>query len=155
MSENLLVLSPYIDIHTHRICADDDVIAVCSLRLGKECADYVPHPFWAGVHPWDCDTVERDAVLQLHRMDIDGVGEIGLDRTRGDIALQRLFFRRAACSGGGTRLARCLACGTYFGGDHSGSTQKAGWIEVGLWFTVSSAARSWRNAISARVISFR
>lgn len=92
MSENLLVLFPYIDIHTHRMGADDDVIAVYSLRLGKECADGVPHPFWAGVHPWDCDTVERDAVLQLHRMDIYGVGEIGLDRTRGDIALQRLFF---------------------------------------------------------------
>lgn len=83
---------PYIDIHTHRRYSADDVIAVYSLRLGIEGAEGVARPFWAGVHPWDCDTAGRDAVMLLRDMETDGVGEIGLDRTRGDMAVQRPVF---------------------------------------------------------------
>lgn len=83
---------PYIDIHTHRRYGADDVIAVYSLRLGIEGAEGVSRPFWAGVHPWDCDTVGRDAVMRLRNMEMDGVGEIGLDRTCGDMAVQRPIF---------------------------------------------------------------
>jgi len=86
-------MPPYIDIHTHlRDTVGDDIISVYSLRLGKESADDAPHPMWAGVHPWDCDTVSRSTVSQLRRMATEGIGEIGLDRTRGDLALQRLFL---------------------------------------------------------------
>lgn len=86
-------MSPYIDIHTHRLGTPcDDTISVYSLRLGKESPDDIPRPMWAGVHPWDCDTVGLEAIGRLSDMAIDGIGEIGLDRTRGDFALQRLFL---------------------------------------------------------------
>ena len=70
------------------------MVAVYSLRLGKETAEGLEQPMWAGVHPWDCRDVEPDAIFRLRTMDIVGVGEIGLDRTRGDIELQHLFLQR-------------------------------------------------------------
>lgn len=48
-----------------------------------------------GHHPWwvDQDTAVDDVLAALHRYDPAVVGEIGLDRLRGDVSVQRTVFR--------------------------------------------------------------
>lgn len=87
---------PYIDFHTHRDYSNADTISVRSYRAGIEhiTAD-CEHPIiTAGIHPWDCDKVNVDQILQtLKSSTIAAIGEIGLDRRCGvDIDLQRHVF---------------------------------------------------------------
>lgn len=56
-----------------------NVVAIRSIRLGKECIPTSGEPFSAGIHPWDCETVGSEWLDSLETLPVAAVGEIGLD----------------------------------------------------------------------------
>ena len=71
--------TPFVDIHTHRNEMRPNVVAIRSIRLGKECIPTSGEPFSAGIHPWDCETVGSEWLDSLETLPVAAVGEIGLD----------------------------------------------------------------------------
>ena len=71
--------TPFVDIHTHRNEMRPNVVAIRSIRLGKECIPTSSEPFSAGIHPWDCETVSSEWLDSLETLPVAAVGEIGLD----------------------------------------------------------------------------
>lgn len=83
---------PFVDIHTHRREVLPGVVSVYSLRMGVECCRGLTGPFWAGVHPWDCGSADRETLDRLSLIGAAGIGEIGLDRVRGRLDEQYPWF---------------------------------------------------------------
>lgn len=71
--------TPFVDIHTHRNEMRPNVVAIRSIRLGKECIPTSSEPFSAGIHPWDCEVVGSEWLDSLETLPVTAVGEIGLD----------------------------------------------------------------------------
>ena len=45
-----------------------NVVAIRSIRLGKECIPTSGEPFSAGIHPWDCETVGSEWLDSLETL---------------------------------------------------------------------------------------
>lgn len=96
---NFLIMIPFVDIHTHRLCVDNEVVAVVNVMPFQEIPPG-PVQFSAGVHPW---YVERGSSGQYDKWlgKASGskrclmIGEAGLDN-RCNIPLddQMACFRR-------------------------------------------------------------
>ena len=90
--------TPFVDIHTHRNEMRPNVVAIRSIRLGKECIPTSGEPFSAGIHPWDCETVGSEWLDSLETLPVAAVGEIGLDLCKPidrTLQLQRLTEQAA------------------------------------------------------------
>lgn len=91
-------MEPYVDIHSHERSSLPlpGRIVFHSYRLGSA-EPLPPHPFSAGIHPWDsCKGVDIPALLDYLRCcNADAVGETGLDFSRGHIGAneQESIFR--------------------------------------------------------------
>ncbi len=77
-------MSPYIDLHTHQLRQEKDVISVYNLLL-HENSDIPLHPFSAGLHPWyagQLSTAELSRVLDqfADNQNLVAFGETGLDK---------------------------------------------------------------------------
>jgi TatD DNase family protein len=77
-------MSPYIDLHTHRIRQDDGVISVCNMMLHAS-SEIPTHLFTAGLHPWYADQLSTENLRW--RLDqcvmvenFVAFGETGLDK---------------------------------------------------------------------------
>lgn len=79
----------YIDIHTHALTHDQDIIEVQSLdpRVPVELSLQSAENFCFGLHPWHIDEVDQDTFYSslktcMQSPGFFGLGEIGLDRSR-------------------------------------------------------------------------
>ena len=75
---------PYINLHTHKLLKEENVISVNNQML-QEASDIPPHLFTAGLHPWYADQLSLDVLsLLLDRCaespDFVAFGETGLDK---------------------------------------------------------------------------
>ena len=78
-------MTPFVDLHTHKVPADDDVVSVVNLSTMEDpCGDGF---FSIGIHPWCLDDSHFDvekAFAELERKlgdsRIVALGEAGLDR---------------------------------------------------------------------------
>ena len=89
-------MSKFIDFHTHKNYSDNDVLYIRSLLL-KETPDYnLNYFFTIGCHPWYADKYNtyKDKLLSLCQINTNclAVGEIGIDRTHGNLSLQEDVF---------------------------------------------------------------
>ncbi len=98
MVRNILGIMPkLIDFHTHNTYTEGDVVFIRSLLLrqvGKESVDY--YFYTVGCHPWyveEYQTYKTLLVNHCSKPNCLAIGEIGLDRTRGDFALEQEVFR--------------------------------------------------------------
>jgi TatD DNase family protein len=90
-------VEPYIDLHTHHLKPEDDVISVYNLLL-NETSEIPAGPFSAGLHPWYTDQLP----LELLGSKLDHLaqnsqflafGETGIDTVCGvPVPLQREVF---------------------------------------------------------------
>lgn len=72
-------MSYFVDIHTHHKTQYNEVISLYSYRLGYEFIPKDTSNTWCGIHPWDVDNVNISMLDTLRKMDIFGIGEIGID----------------------------------------------------------------------------
>lgn len=86
----------YIDLHTHQINSQPDVIAIYNIRAGftQESAPE-DHPVSYGIHPWDADNADlvklSDDVRSIKNL--YAIGECGMDKkTDVDLNIQRSVF---------------------------------------------------------------
>lgn len=90
-------MEPYIDLHTHNLRPDDDVISVYNLLLNQT-SDIPAGPFSAGLHPWHADLLtsellsnKLDQLVKYNQM--LAFGETGLDTLCGvPLPLQQEMF---------------------------------------------------------------
>ncbi len=89
-------MSKFIDFHTHKTYDDSQVVFVRSLML-KE-AEHTKRDFYhtVGCHPWEAGNFafyEEKLKKYCKSPMCLAIGEIGLDRARGDLAIQEKVFR--------------------------------------------------------------
>jgi TatD DNase family protein len=88
---------PYIDIHTHQLHHNPEVLEIQNLRAGEDWHETKATHVSYGVHPWDTDRPERVALLdQIFAIEnLTAIGECGLDKFQGgDLARQTRLFKR-------------------------------------------------------------
>lgn len=98
-------MTPFVDLHTHKVLTDDDVVSVVSLSVSENpCGNGL---FSIGIHPWTLDDERFDketAFAELERKKSDprvvAIGETGLDRLYPDTMEKQiaLFERHVALS---------------------------------------------------------
>lgn len=76
--------NPYINLHTHRLLKEENVISVNNLML-QEASDIPPHLFTVGLHPWYADQLSPEVLsILLDRFaespNFVAFGETGLDK---------------------------------------------------------------------------
>lgn len=86
---------PFIDIHTHKLYDDKQVISVLNIGFKNQ---LIPNQLFSfGIHPWDT-TMDPDKTLHLleeyfHQKKMRIIGETGLDKLHGpDYELQKKVF---------------------------------------------------------------
>ncbi len=85
---------PFVNIHTHRIAANEQ--AIVNLNYDDKPVDNILYSF--GLHPWHIGNVDEQAIINklesyCSSMQIIAVGEIGLDRSIStSLELQKHFF---------------------------------------------------------------
>jgi len=89
----------FIDIHTHNIAEQEDVIRVANLFPGEDLPGHIKNVFFStGLHPWYIDESDIDQSMELLRNSLQNdrivaVGESGLDKLKGPgIAIQKRVF---------------------------------------------------------------
>jgi TatD DNase family protein len=86
----------YIDIHTHHLKHQSDVIAIYNQRAGlAEIDELVSAPVSFGLHPWDCDKFPFSEVI--HKVNIFkqlyAIGECGFDKNSSStLEIQKIVF---------------------------------------------------------------
>lgn len=99
-------LSPYIDIHNHKISQiNNKSVSICSFFVQNyECADNQSLSYYTvGLHPWHADNVDFDEALAkmeqiIHQPNCIAVGEIGLDHvSTASYNKQLIAFERQLC----------------------------------------------------------
>jgi TatD DNase family protein len=75
---------PYIDLHTHQIVSELDVVSVYNLMLDKT-SDLPEFPFSAGLHPWYAAQLSLEKLsfaldLCASNLHLNAFGETGLDK---------------------------------------------------------------------------
>ena len=90
-------MEPFIDLHTHKLIPDEDVISVYNLLL-NETSDIPEGPFSAGLHPWHADQLPPELLgSKLDQLaknsQLLAFGETGLDTACGvPLRLQQEVF---------------------------------------------------------------
>ena len=87
-----------VDIHTHKICSESDVIAIRNISL-KE-FEKIPQSeigfFSLGIHPWEVKNISEQQLNQLEKLAADSrvkiIGECGLDKTIDTILDTQLYL---------------------------------------------------------------
>jgi TatD DNase family protein len=92
MTEN-----PYIDIHTHRIRENENILSIVNLNLNDMGALSSPSWISVGIHPWDVHKVDTGKGLLLvkeyaQQSNVLAIGEIGLDKLSKSIEIQEQIF---------------------------------------------------------------
>lgn len=88
---------PYIDIHTHQLHHNPEVLEIQNLRAGEDRPETMSAYHSYGVHPWDASRPERVKLLDqvLDIQNLSAIGECGLDKFQGgDLATQTRLFKR-------------------------------------------------------------
>jgi TatD DNase family protein len=75
---------PYINLHTHKLLKEENVISVYNQML-QEASDIPPYLFTAGLHPWYADQLSLNVLSHLldrcaASLDFVAFGETGLDK---------------------------------------------------------------------------
>lgn len=89
---------PYIDIHTHRIREDENILSIVNLNLNDMGSLTSTSNVSIGIHPWDVhmSDISRDVLLVkefAQQSKVLAIGEIGLDKlSNASQALQEEFF---------------------------------------------------------------
>lgn len=76
---------PFIDIHTHIFCADNDHVQIVNLDLNQPCPERGYYSY--GIHPWEADkadfpmeTAFKNLEERLKLPNVLALGEAGLDK---------------------------------------------------------------------------
>jgi TatD DNase family protein len=88
---------PYVDIHTHRLTAAEDIVAVRVMGRDEFELSRIENLNVAGIHPWWLEDLSKEELLgclnqitQLaHSHKLWGIGETGLDRTVPETLVQQ------------------------------------------------------------------
>lgn len=92
------MVSPYIDIHTHKRVTAEDIISIPSVFLQEVESANLSSPFTAGIHPWHTELFRpRQIGHMLEKLKGQSywiaVGEAGLDKkSKADYAKQKEVF---------------------------------------------------------------
>ncbi|NOU59183.1 TatD family hydrolase [Marinifilum caeruleilacunae] len=77
---------PYIDIHTHQLIADQEIISVLNIDTNDSQANLkADQAFSIGIHPWDIEKLQFDSAKKhleecISNVNPSAIGEIGLDK---------------------------------------------------------------------------
>ena len=99
-----MLVSSFIDIHTHTVHADSNLIQIVNLNLNQPCPDQGHYSY--GIHPWALDKADFQVDEALNKLkenlqqpQVIALGEAGLDKFHADIEQQiRLFERQIVLS---------------------------------------------------------
>lgn len=90
---------PYIDIHTHQVNSDPEILSIVSMSIGIDKNELNKDQAYSiGIHPWDIEKLEIDSIdnyLEDFFADKNSIaiGEIGLDKLIGtNFSTQEKFF---------------------------------------------------------------
>ena len=94
----------FIDIHTHLVKTDDNLIQIVNLDLNQPCPEQDYYSY--GIHPWSLDSADFQMETALQSLEekvklpnVLALGEAGLDKFHADIEQQiRLFERQIVLS---------------------------------------------------------
>jgi TatD DNase family protein len=104
------MVSPYIDIHTHKRVTAEDVISIPSVFLQEVDSTNLSSPFTAGIHPWHAELFRPGQIAcMLEKLKGQGywiaVGEAGLDKkTKIDYVKQKEVFEIQLAFAGENRM---------------------------------------------------
>lgn len=90
---------PYIDIHTHQIVSDNEILSIVNRNAANLNIELKNNqPYSIGIHPWDIEKFQIDLIEDYFQdfyasINAVAVGEIGLDKIIDtDITIQKQFF---------------------------------------------------------------
>ena len=91
--------TPFIDIHTHTIKAQDDLIQIVNLDSNQPCPEQGYYSY--GIHPWALDNADFQVDEALNKLkenlqqpQVVALGEAGLDKFHADFERQIKVFER-------------------------------------------------------------
>ncbi|PXY03032.1 hydrolase TatD [Marinifilum breve] len=90
---------PYIDIHTHQVDSDQEILSIINMSIGESINELDRNQAYSiGIHPWDIEKLEIDSIdiylkeFSANKSNI-AIGEIGLDKLIStDFSIQEKFF---------------------------------------------------------------
>lgn len=86
----------YVDIHTHRLTSENDVVSVYNLSPKETVAAERSTFYSTGIHPWEIDGLSTDSIFLLEKnLDDDRVkfiGECGFDKNISTSYEQQLHY---------------------------------------------------------------
>ena len=99
-----MLVSSFIDIHTHTVHADSNLIQIVNLELNQPCPEQGYYSY--GIHPWALDKADFQVDEALNKLkenlqqpQVIALGEAGLDKFHADFEQQiRLFERQIVLS---------------------------------------------------------
>ena len=99
-----MLVSSFIDIHTHTVHTDSNLIQIVNLNLNQPCPEQ--GHFSYGIHPWALDNADFQVDEALNKLkenlqqpQVIALGEAGLDKFHADFEQQiRLFERQIVLS---------------------------------------------------------